>query len=279
MGPERGPAAQAAGLPYLKGGICEVGGGLQFLQEAQIYSVFPNTWGKTLKNLMRNSVFRAHLAGLSMVGEDLPQEANRVDLDPKVRDVHGLPVPRITYSSHRHEQVAALFYGPQLQAVCGAAPGVVASAFIPLALAVDESGGFGSPFAGLASTAHIMGTARMGDDPGRSVVDPWGRMHDLENVYVADGSVFASSGGFNPTLTIMALALRMARHLAGEQAAAPAVAPAVHPLAATGPHENLAAAGAAAVATGLALRRGVSRAEAPATSPTPEDPSGARTPG
>ena len=50
-----------------------------------------------------------------------------------------------------------------------------------------------------------MGTARMGDDPETSVVDRWGRMHDLENVHVADGSVFVSSGGFNPTLTIQAL--------------------------------------------------------------------------
>jgi choline dehydrogenase-like flavoprotein len=59
-----------------------------------------------------------------------------------------------------------------------------------------------------------MGTARMGDDPETSVVDRWGRMHELDNVHVADGSVFVSSGGFNPTLTIMALSLRMARHLA-----------------------------------------------------------------
>ena len=60
-----------------------------------------------------------------------------------------------------------------------------------------------------------MGTARMGDDASSSVVDSWGRVHDLDNVYLADGSVFVSSGGFNPTLTIMALSLRMACHLAG----------------------------------------------------------------
>ena len=59
-----------------------------------------------------------------------------------------------------------------------------------------------------------MGTARMGDDPDTSVVNGVGRMHDLDNLYVADGSVFVSAGGFNPTLTIMALSLRMARNLA-----------------------------------------------------------------
>ncbi len=60
-----------------------------------------------------------------------------------------------------------------------------------------------------------MGTARMGHDPTTSVTDPFGRMHDVDNVYVADGSVFVTAGGFNPTLTIMALALRMAVHLGG----------------------------------------------------------------
>ena len=272
VGPERGPAAQAAGLPYLKGGICEVGGGLTLLAEAQIYAAFPNTWGKVLKNLLRQSVFRAHLAGLSMVGEDLPQEANVVDLDPKVRDVHGLPVPRITHSPHRHEQAASLYYGPLLQAVCAAAPGAVASAFVPLALLAEQSGGFGSPLAGPASTAHIMGTARMGEDPGRSVVGPWGRLHELDNVYVADGSVFASSGGFNPTVTIMALSLRMARHIAGAPApATSAPAGTVRSrLAATGGRSD-AAAGAAAAA-GLALRAAARATSARGADPRADEP-------
>ena len=57
-----------------------------------------------------------------------------------------------------------------------------------------------------------MGTARMGHDPGRSVADAFGRLHDVEGVRLADASVFVSSGGANPTLTLMALALRAARH-------------------------------------------------------------------
>jgi hypothetical protein len=82
-------------------------------------------------------------------------------------------------------------------------------------------------------------------------------MHELDNVYVADGSVFVSSGGFNPTVTIMALALRMARHLTGAAPAAPAPAQAkAGPgrLAATGGSGAVAAAGATAAAAGLALR-------------------------
>jgi choline dehydrogenase-like flavoprotein len=257
VGPDRGSAAQAAGLPYLKGGICEVGGGLTLLAEAAIYSSLPGTWGALLKNLMRSSPFRAHLTALSMVGEDMPQLANRVDLDPKLRDVHGLPIPRITYSAHRHEIAASLFYGPKLQAVCAASPGHVASGVVPIGVLVEQSGGFGSPLAGPASTAHIMGTARMGDDPATSVVDGFGRLHDLDNVYVADGSVFTSAGGFNPTVTIMALALRMARHLSGSSTGPPAAttpaSAAPGRLAATGGSDVLAGAGAAALTTGLAL--------------------------
>jgi choline dehydrogenase-like flavoprotein len=55
----------------------------------------------------------------------------------------------------------------------------------------------------------------MGRHAGRSVCDRFGRVHELDNLFCADGSVFVSSGGFNPTLTIMALALRQADHIAG----------------------------------------------------------------
>jgi choline dehydrogenase-like flavoprotein len=210
IGPVKGRAARAAGLPYLKGGICEVGGGVLLLEEARLYTGLPNGYGILLKQLLRGLALRDHIAGMQMLGEDLPQHANRVDLDPHVRDLHGLPVPRITYSSHKHELAASAYFGPQLSAICRAAPGINKAA---QALVDQLQGQAGNPLSGSNSTAHIMGTARMGDDPDTSVVDPVGRLHELDNVYVADGSVFVSSGGFNPTLTIMALALRMARHV------------------------------------------------------------------
>jgi choline dehydrogenase-like flavoprotein len=215
VGPYKGPEAQAAGLPYLKGGICETGGTLLLLQEAQLYGAAPNSWGAAHKDLMRASPFRRHLAGMSMVGEDMPQEANRVDLDPQVKDVYGFPVPRITRSAHKFEIAASAYYGPKLAAICAAAPGALSGQALPVGT-VAESGGPGAALAaGPASTAHIMGTARMGHDPRHSVVDAFGRAHEIDNLFVADGSVFVSSGGFNPTNTIMALSLRMARHIAG----------------------------------------------------------------
>ena len=192
VGPITGKAARAAGLPYLKGGICEVGGGVLLLEEAWLYTGLPNGYGSTLKSLLRGLALRDHIAGMTMLGEDLPQHANRVDLDPHVRDFHGLPVPRITYSSHRHELAASAYFGPQLSAICRAASGINKAA---QALVEQLQGQSGNLLSGLNSTAHIMGTARMGENPDTAVVDPFGRLHELDNVHIADASVFVSSGG------------------------------------------------------------------------------------
>ena len=210
VGPFQGPEARAAGLPYLKGGVCEVGLGVLLLEEAQLYASLQGLIGAPHKDAMRASTFREHLTRIHVVGEDMPQLGNRVDLDPEIRDVYGFPVPRITHSSHPFELASSDFLGAKLAAICNAIPGVLTSQVLPTNI-------LGGP----VGTAHIMGTARMGNDPSSSVVDPWGRVHDLDNVYLADGSVFVSAGGFNPTLTIMALSLRMARHLAGRDGAEP----------------------------------------------------------
>ena len=66
---------------------------------------------------MRSSLLRDRLAGIDFIGEDLPYATNRVELDPKVKDYRGVPVPRLTYSQGKHEQVAAEFYIPLITAV------------------------------------------------------------------------------------------------------------------------------------------------------------------
>jgi choline dehydrogenase-like flavoprotein len=66
----------------------------------------------------------------------------------------------------------------------------------------------------LSGGQHQAGTCRMGDDPHTSVVDSWGRVHGHDNLFVADGSVHVTNGGFNPVLTILALAFRTAEHIA-----------------------------------------------------------------
>jgi choline dehydrogenase-like flavoprotein len=68
---------------------------------------------------------------------------------------------------------------------------------------------------GIATNSHQCGTIRFGADPGSSVLDPYCRAHDLENLYVVDSSFFPSSAAMNPALTIAAQALRVAEHLAG----------------------------------------------------------------
>jgi choline dehydrogenase-like flavoprotein len=204
VGPDLVDVAKAAGVPYVKGGICEVGGSLTLIAEAKTYAGIGGVWGRAHKDLMRAGAVRDHIAGISMIGEDLPQEANRVDLDPALRDVYGFPIPRITYSPHAHELAASAYYGPKLQQICQAAPGSTGG----IAFGTNGLGA-----AGIPATAHIMGTARMGASADSSVVDAFGRVHEVEGLVVADGSVFVSSGGFNPTLTIMALALRAARKL------------------------------------------------------------------
>jgi choline dehydrogenase-like flavoprotein len=213
IGPFGGADAAAPDLPYVKGGVVEVGAGIRLLEEAKAYA-HAGLRGNALKDALREVALRDHLATMTLIGEDLPQLDNRVDLDPDVRDFHGVPVPRISYSPHRFERAAAAHFSARLTEIVNATDGAwgaspPAPAGQPRPDAASEGQG---PFA----TAHVLGTARMGDDPRESVTDAHGRLHDLPNVIVADGSVFASSGGANPTLTIMSLALRAARELTGD---------------------------------------------------------------
>ena len=149
--------------------------------------------------------------GFTMQGEDLPQPANRVDLDPRVRDVRGFPVARVTYHPHRHELVASDHHGPRLAAILDE----MGAEWTVITTSPETGSGYGGFISPVPHSYHVMGTTRMGDDPATSVVDRWGRLHDVPNVIVADSSVFATSSGYGPTLTLVALAVRAARSLAG----------------------------------------------------------------
>lgn len=196
------------GLPYLRGGVVEISGAAMLVEEAEIYGGFPLVRGRSHKSMMRESPLRDHLCAVQMIAEDLPQNANAVDLDPRVRDIYGIPVPRVTYSPHHHELLAGWYWGPKL-AACLRAAGAATTYFVPPALAALARG---NPIA--SETRHLMGTLRMGTDPATSVTDEFGQMHDVSNVVVCDGSTFPTSGAFNPTLTIMAAAMRNATALA-----------------------------------------------------------------
>ena len=202
IGPFTGSEAESRGVPYIKGGLVQVGGALPLMLEASLYAGFTD-YGSEHKQLMKAGVLHSKIAGSQLVHEDLPQADNRIDLDPDVKDFHGFPAARITYSPHAHERAAAEVLGPRLEQFHAQAPGAIGAAIVPWPLLSD----------GATSTAHLAGTARMGTDPRTSVCAPDGRLHEVENVYVADASTFPTFPGFNPTNTIMANALRIARRI------------------------------------------------------------------
>ena len=196
-------AAAEAGLPWLRGGLVEHAGASTPILEAKHY---PR--GPVHARLMAESPIRQKLWAFTMQGEDLAYPTNRVDLDPSVRDARGFPVARITYRPGRHELAAHEHHGPRLAAIL--------KEMGALWTAVTSSPGRGN--AGFTpesvpESRHNMGTVRMGTDPTTSVTDPWGRLHAYDNVVVADSSVFVTSTGYGPTLTLATLSARAARHL------------------------------------------------------------------
>lgn len=154
-------------------------------------------WGGRFNARIKESI--GHMVEIAIIPEDLPDEANTVTLHPLLRDADGLPAPKITYrtSENTHRMldwnIARAF---EAHNVAGAKKAwVVSRAHAP---------------------GHLLGTARMGDDPETSVVGAFGRSHDVPNLFVVDGSVFVTSSAVNPTSTICALARRTARHISAQ---------------------------------------------------------------
>src|SRR5579862_8986401 len=164
--------------------------------------------------LMRASPMRDHLWGFTMQGEDLPQRGNCVDLDPDVRDARGFPVARVTYKPHRHELAASDHHGQKLLEVLRVMGANWSGTATSPSLRTDTQW-HDDRTSIVPASRHVMGTTRMGDDPATSVVDRYGAMHALPNVVVADSSVFVTSAGYGPTLTLVALAMRAAGALTG----------------------------------------------------------------
>jgi choline dehydrogenase-like flavoprotein len=165
-------------------------------------------WGSGFKEYLRSF---PHVVGMASILEDLPMESNKIDPDPEVRDKHGLPVPRITHRQHPNDLAMLAWYGPKMREIAEAAGGKnIWDPYVPhlTQLKPDE--------AMKGAGAHFHGTCRMGKDPTKSVVDAACRSHEVPNLWVVDGSVFPTSGGYNPTLTILANAYRVADHFVAE---------------------------------------------------------------
>jgi choline dehydrogenase-like flavoprotein len=198
--------AKEHGLPYFRGGLTEHGGGGSPVMEG---TYLPT--GAAHTQGMLESTMRDRLWAFTVQGEDLPQVTNRVDLDPRVRDWRGFPAGRVTYAPHHHELVASEHYAPKLTAIMERA----GARFTFAATSPPLPGSRGFAIQPSPNSKHVIGTCRMGSDPRTSVVDPWQRFHDVENLLCTDSSVFPTSTGYGPTLTIVALAIRASRALAG----------------------------------------------------------------
>jgi choline dehydrogenase-like flavoprotein len=135
-----------------------------------------------------------HIGGMVIICEDLPDPENSVTLDTDLKDSNGIPAPKITYRLSENSQKMFAHCVERAQDVLRAAGAVETMAQAPF-----QPAGW-----------HLMGTARMGTDPTTSVVNEWGRCHDVRNLFIVDGSIFVTGAAVNPTNTIQALALHVA---------------------------------------------------------------------
>lgn len=129
--------------------------------------------------------------GMGIIVEDPPEPCNSVTLDPGLVDSHGIPAPKISYRLSENSKAMlahGLNRGKEVMAAAGASK--------TLAFGPVRNTGW-----------HLMGTARMGIDPNASVVNEWGRSHDVTNLFIVDSSIFVTAGGVNPVSTMQALAL------------------------------------------------------------------------
>ena len=198
-----GPGANIAicdynhGNPGLRGGAMLANEFIRLPYQAVYMPPNGVRWGKAHKDFMR----KAYRRTIKVMGptQEMPVFDSRVQLDPSLRDFWGMPVAQLSGYRHPHTLEIA---------------GVMAK---KAELWLKEAGAIQTwrnlPGNGISGGQHQAGTCRMGNDPKTSVVDSWCRVHDTENLYVIDGSVHVTNGGFNPVLTILANAYRASAHL------------------------------------------------------------------
>ena len=157
----------------------------------------PGAWGREFTTALDSY---ENMAGMWIVGEDMPQETNRVTLSD-TEDQFGLKVANVHYSDHENDKAMRAHAYKQGSAIYDA---VGATRTLPT-----------PPY----PSTHNLGTNRMSENAADGVVNRWGQSHDIKNLFVSDGSQFTTGAAENPTLTIVALAIRQADHIAREMSA------------------------------------------------------------
>lgn len=203
----RGPAGQTiqsmqfyetdASRGFVRGAKWQVmpSGGPLGLRAAYGGKALEEAWGVNLHCTTAKTFGRSFEWGI--IAEDLPDETNQVVIDPELTDSDGIPAPKLIYKNSENTERLIDFHLARAEEAMQAAGAVEMSS-----TRLMRDCGW-----------HLMGTARMGTDPARSVVNEYGRCHDVPNLYIYDGSVFVTSSGFNPTATITAVALRSVENL------------------------------------------------------------------
>ncbi len=155
----------------------------------------PGGWGREFTTALDSY---ENMAGMWIVGEDMPQETNRITLNHDVKDQYGLPAPNVHFDDHPNDIAMRNHAYKQGMAVYDA---VGATRVFPT-----------PPY----PSTHNLGTNRMSENPRDGVVNKHGQTHDIANLFISDGSQFTTGAAENPTLTIVALAIRQADFIAAE---------------------------------------------------------------
>ncbi len=155
----------------------------------------PGAWGRDFAWAMENY---ARMAGMWIVGEDMPQESNRVTLHPEQKDPFGLPIPNVHYDDHANDLEMRNHAYKQGRAIYEAVG----------AKRVYETPPYPS--------THNLGTCRQSANPRDGVCNAHGQTHDIANLFISDGSQFTTGAAENPTLTIVTLAIRQADYIADQ---------------------------------------------------------------
>ena len=158
----------------------------------------PGGWGSDFTWWMDRYT---QLAGMWIVGEDMPQETNRVTLNASLKDKYGLAIPHVHFDDHPNDLAMREHAFTQGQRVYDAA-GAIKTFRTP-------------PY----PSTHNLGTCRMSANPRDGVCNGWGQTHDIANLFISDGSQFTTGGAENPTLTIVSLAIRQADYIAKQMTA------------------------------------------------------------
>lgn len=202
-----GPGVTIASCDYNHGNKGIVGGGMLADDFIMLPVIFWRTalppdmprWGMAAKTFMREKYRRVLMVRGPV--QEIPNPEARVMLDAHVKDHFGLPVARMSGTTHPETIRTATFMLGKAEAWLKAAGAQRIWSDIPLPR--------------LSGGQHQAGTCRMGSDPCTSVTDLHGKVWGFENLFVADASLHPTNGGFNPVLTVMALAYRTAEHIAG----------------------------------------------------------------